>query len=187
MWLVAGLGNPGRRYQRTRHNVGFDVIDELARRAGVSCRRSWRFPVDLAEARIEGARCLLLKPRNFMNRSGLAIAPVLRRKGLALSDLIVIVDDVELPCGRIRIRRSGSAGGHNGLKSVIAAVGGAEFPRIRVGVGGRSEAIDMSAHVLSGFTPAQRKEVDAALIRAADAIHCITKDGLEKAMNEYNG
>ena len=187
MWLVAGLGNPGKRYERTRHNVGFEVVDALARRAAVSFRRSWRFPGDLAEVRDDGERLLLLKPRTFMNRSGQAVGPVLRRKGLALAEMIVIVDDTDLECGKIRLRRRGSAGGHNGLKSVIAALGSDDFIRLRVGVGGRPGDRDMVDHVLSGFAPDERTRVDEAVERAAEAVWCVVRDGVDPAMNRYNG
>lgn len=187
MWLVAGLGNPGKRYARTRHNVGFEVVDELARRAAASFRRSWRFPGELAEVREDGDRLLLLKPRTYMNRSGQAVGPVLRRKGLALAELIVIVDDTELACGAVRLRRRGSAGGHNGLKSVIASLGSDEFIRLRVGVGGRPDDREMVDHVLSGFTPDERDVVDEAVSRAADAVWAVIRDGVDYAMNRYNG
>ncbi len=187
MWLLAGLGNPGKRYQRTRHNVGFEVVDELARRGAASFRRSWRFPGDLAEVQDDSDRLLLLKPRTYMNRSGQAVGPILRRKGLALSELIVILDDADLECGTIRVRRRGRAGGHNGLKSVIAALGSEDFIRVRVGVGGRPEDRAMVDHVLSGFKPEERETVQRAVLRAADAVWSVVRDGVDTAMNRYNG
>lgn len=187
MWLVVGLGNLGNQYVGTRHNVGFDVVDEIARRGNESFRRSWRFPATLAEVSESGEKALLCKPRTFMNRSGLAVGPLLRKKGFALADLIVIVDDTELPCGRIRIRRRGGSGGHNGLKSIIAALGTEEFARIRVGVGGKPGARAMVDHVLSRFSPDEKKEIAAAVERAAEAVWDIGKDGFEQAMNRYNG
>lgn len=187
MWLVAGLGNPGKKYEGTRHNVGFAVVEELARRSGAAFRRSWRFPAQLSEVREPAAALLLCKPRTFMNRSGQAVGPILRKKGVALAELIVIVDDTELPCGRIRIRKKGSAGGHNGLKSIIAALGTEDFGRIRIGVGGRPGDRAMVDHVLSGFSPDERQVIDDAVGRAADAVWEITKTGFEIAMNRYNG
>lgn len=148
MWMVAGLGNPGRRYRGTRHNAGFEVLDAMAETAGASFRRSWRLSADWTEVEDEGHRLLLVKPRTYMNRSGQAVAPALRRKGLALSDLIVVVDDTDLVCGRLRIRRRGSAGGHNGLKSVMAGLGTDDFVRVRVGVGGRPGDREQIDHVL---------------------------------------
>ncbi len=187
MWCVAGLGNPGRRYCGTRHNVGFELVEALAARAGGRWRRSWRFPLDYVELQDEGGRTALVKPRNYMNRSGWALAPYLKRKGLALADLIVIVDDIELACGRIRVRPRGSAGGHNGLKSIIAALGTDDFKRVRVGVGGRSADRSLVEHVLSRFAPAERRALDEALDRALAAVDCIRTRGVEQAMNEYNG
>ena len=187
MWLIAGLGNPGKRYERTRHNIGFEVVDRLAALGGGTFRRSWRFPAELAEIQAARETLLLCKPRTFMNRSGAAIAPICRKKGITLAEIIVIVDDTELPCGRLRIRRRGGAGGHNGLKSLMEALGTDEFARIRVGVGGRPQDRDMVEHVLSGFAPDERKQVDEAVERAAGAVSDIITDGLDKAMNEYNG
>jgi peptidyl-tRNA hydrolase, PTH1 family len=187
MRLVVGLGNPGKRYAGTRHNVGFEAVEQLARQGQVSWRRSWRFSAELAEVTVAEERLLLCRPTTFMNRSGLAVGPILRKKGFALADLIVIVDDTELDCGRIRIRRRGSAGGHNGLKSMIAVLGSDEFARIRIGVGGRPGERAMIEHVLSGFAPDDREKVDQAIARAVAAVACMIKDGLDKAMNEYNG
>ena len=187
MWLVAGLGNPGRRYARTRHNAGYEVVDELARRSGVVLRRSWRYPLEWATVSDEAGDCLLVKPRSYMNRSGPAISPLVRRKRLALADLIVVVDDVDLSCGRIRVRPRGSGGGHNGLKSLIAALGSDAFARVRVGVGGPPGGRSMVEHVLGGYTSAERQAVDEAVRRAAAAVGCIRRDGLDRAMNEYNG
>lgn len=187
MRLVVGLGNPGKRYAGTRHNVGFEAVDQLARQGQVSWRRSWRFSAELAEVTVAEERLLLCRPTTFMNRSGLAVGPILRKKGFTLADLIVIVDDTELDCGRVRIRRRGSAGGHNGLKSIIAMLGSDEFARIRIGVGGRPGERAMVEHVLSGFAPDDREKVDQAIARAVAAVACMIKDGLDKAMNEYNG
>lgn len=187
MKMVVGLGNPGRKYEHTRHNVGFDVVDELARRAGVAFRRSWRFPADLAEATLAGKRVLLVKPRTFMNRSGEAVGPLARKRGVAPAELLVVVDDVELECGRLRLRRDGRAGGHNGLKSLIELVGSEAFPRVRVGVGRVPEGGDLVQHVLGRFAPDDRKVMSEAVNRAADAVELVMKDGLEKAQNTFNG
>lgn len=186
MWLVTGLGNPGRAYEGTRHNVGFDAVDLLARQADVRLKRSWRFAGEVAEV-TQPQRLWLLKPRTFMNRSGEAVAPMLRRKGLARAALIVLVDDTELPCGKIRVRPRGSAGGHNGLKSIIAALGGDDFVRIRIGVGGKPGDREMVAHVLSRFHPDDRSLVDEAVERAVEAVGCVITEGVERAMNRYNG
>jgi PTH1 family peptidyl-tRNA hydrolase len=185
MKLIIGLGNPGRAYARTRHNIGFDVLDELARRCGVEFRRSWRFPAELAETVLEGERVVLAKPRTFMNRSGEAAGPLMRKKGMTPADVIAVVDDVDLPVGRLRLRKAGSAGGHNGLKSLIEHLGADQFPRVRVGVG-RDAAGDTVNHVLGTFAPDERPVIEEAVRRAADAVAAALRDGWDRAMNEFN-
>lgn len=187
VWCIAGLGNPGRRYAGTRHNVGFDAVDAIASAEGGGWRRSWRFPLEYATGEGANGTSWLVKPRGYMNRSGLALAPFMRRKGLALADLIVLVDDIDLACGRIRIRRRGSAGGHNGLKSIIAACGGDDFIRVRIGVGGHAADRSRVDHVLSRFGPDERRLVDEAVQRVVAAVECIRSQGVDRAMNEYNG
>jgi len=135
MKMVVGLGNPGREYQHTRHNAGFDVLDELARRHGGEFRGSLRFKAETAEVRIGAVNVLLVKPTTFMNASGEAVGPLMRKRGITAVDLVVVVDDVDLELGRLRIRGKGSPGGHNGLKSIEAALGSDEYARVRVGVG----------------------------------------------------
>ncbi|HMP77255.1 MAG TPA: aminoacyl-tRNA hydrolase [Kiritimatiellia bacterium] len=185
MKLVIGLGNPGRAYAHTRHNVGFDVVEELARRMQVEFRRSWRFPADLAEGELEGERVVLARPRTFMNRSGEAGGALMRKKGIALADVVVVVDDVDLPAGRLRLRKAGSAGGHNGLKSLIAHFGSDAFPRVRVGVG-RDAGGDTVEHVLGRFTPDEQPVIREAVQRAADAVAAALRNGWARAMNEFN-
>lgn len=187
MKLVVGLGNPGRGYERTRHNVGFDVVEELARRGGSSFRRSWRWPVLLATVELGGREVQLVKPQSYMNASGPPVAALAGKKGVAPSDVLVVVDDVELPPGTLRLRPKGGAGGHNGLKSLIAALGTEAFPRLRVGVGRPVAAGEMVDHVLSRFTPQEREKMEQARSRAADAVASAVEHGLEKAMNEFNG
>lgn len=186
MWLVVGLGNPGNAYDRTRHNIGFRVVDALAERAGVKLRRSWRVSAEMAEAGEARERHLLVKPRTFMNRSGLAVAPLLRRKGLAPSDLIVIVDDTELDAGQIRVRAKGSPGGHNGLKSIQASIGTDAYNRVRVGVGRKPPGEDMVAFVLGRFAPTEQRVMEEAVISAADAVQAIMTRGVDRAMNDFN-
>lgn len=185
MKLIVGLGNPGREYAGTRHNVGFDVADELAERMGVTFRRSWRFPAELAEGALEGERVILVKPRTFMNRSGEAVAPLMSKKGVTPADVIVVVDDVDLPLGRLRLRKAGSAGGHNGLKSIIASIGSDQFPRVRIGIG-RDTARDTADHVLGRFTPEEQPVMAEAIRRAADSISVAIRSGWDRAMNEFN-
>ncbi len=186
MKLVVGLGNPGKEYDKTRHNVGFDVLDELVRRTGVTLRRGWTVPAWTGKAELEGKNVLLVKPRTFMNRSGHAVAAAAQKKGLDPQDVIIVLDDLELPKGQIRIRKRGGAGGHKGLRSVIEALGSEEFVRVRVGVGPRPPGEVLVDHVLSRFTAEERSEVDKAVTVAADAVAAILRDGVEKAMNEFN-
>lgn len=187
MKMVVGLGNPGREYQHTRHNIGFDVLDELARRHGGSFRGSFRFPAETAEARIGSDAVLLVKPKTYMNGSGEAVGPLMRKRGIALADLIVVVDDVDIELGRLRIRAAGSPGGHNGLKSVQAALGSDEYVRVRVGVGRPKASGEMVDHVLSKFAPDEKQTVADMVVKAADAVEVLMSDGLAKAMNNFNG
>ncbi|MFH0908806.1 MAG: aminoacyl-tRNA hydrolase [bacterium] len=198
MKLIVGLGNPGRAYEHTRHNVGFDVLDKLAGKGGAEFRKRLLSPVHTAEMRVGSESLLLVKPQAFMNRSGPPVGALMRKRGVAPADLVVVVDDVDLSCGQLRIRARGSAGGHKGLKSVIEHVGTEEFVRIRVGVGrpaasaSRKQADepgegDMVKHVLSRFAPDERDVIREAIERAADAVAHIVEYGVDKAMNEFNG
>ncbi len=178
--LVAGLGNPGRQYENTRHNVGFLVADELARRAGVAFAPVARWNAEIARA----GEVTFMKPMTFMNLSGEAVGGFCRFHKLEPSSVLVIIDDVALEPGRLRLRRSGSDGGHNGLASVIAHLGTDRVPRLRVGIGGgRHSLVD---HVLGRFSDEEKKTFDAAVARAADAFEFAQQNGLEKAMNQYN-
>jgi PTH1 family peptidyl-tRNA hydrolase len=187
MKLIVGLGNPGREYDRTPHNAGFEVIDELARGLGVKLKGSWRFRVQSVAARVGGHEVLLVKPQGFMNRSGEAIAPLIRKKGVSLSDVLVLVDDVELPLGTLRLRAKGSAGTHNGLKSLIDRLGSMEFPRLRIGVGPVPAGRDLVSFVLGRYHKDALAEVDAMMPRAAEAALAWVGEGIEKTMNRYNG
>lgn len=187
MKVICGLGNPGERYRLTRHNVGFGVVDLLADRWGLTGAGRVRD----GSARLEAVRpdpvgrVLLLKPMKFMNLSGGALRAAIRQADLDLhTDLLVIADDVDLPLGRIRLRRDGSAGGHNGLRDIIAAFGDNEFNRLRVGIGRAGETVD---HVLATFRPAERELAAEAIATAADAAEVWLRDGIEAAMNAYNG
>lgn len=187
MKLVVGLGNPGRAYQETRHNAGWWVLDEFARRQQIAFRRSWRRPVQTAKAQLAGAgRLLLAKPTTFMNLSGTVLAALMRPEGLTAKDLIVVTDDINLPLGCLRVRAQGGAGGHNGLKSVIAAIGTEEFTRIRVGVGEQKEGQSLTEYVLKRMNSAERHELADAAIRAADALESILIHGVNHAMNKFN-
>jgi peptidyl-tRNA hydrolase, PTH1 family len=183
--LIVGLGNPGPRYAGTRHNVGFEAVDLLARRRGVG----WEAAPRGAEALVGSWRtggAMFAKPLTFMNLSGQAIVPLLQFYKIEPADLLVIVDEVQLETGRIRIRPSGSAGGHNGLKSVIGSLGTDAFPRLRVGVGRGDNRRDLADHVLARFEPDERPIVEEAIVRAADAAELFIAEGSSAAMNRFN-
>lgn len=181
--LIVGLGNPGKDYDGTRHNVGWDAIDTLAKRHHIHVKAR-RNKAMVGEGEIEGHKVILAKPLTFMNLSGQAVGGLVRRYRLDVPHVIVICDDVNLPLGRIRIRARGSAGGHNGLTSIIGALGSQDFVRVRVGVG--SPRGDMVNHVLSRFKRAERTAAREAVSRAADSVEAILSGGIESAMNEFN-
>lgn len=187
MKVICGLGNPGERYRLTRHNVGFRVVDLLADRWGLTGQGRVKDGAAQLEARRPDpvGTVLLVKPMKFMNLSGGPIRAAMRQTEVVPSDdLLVVADDVDLPLGRLRLRRSGSAGGHNGLRDIIAALGGNEFGRLRVGVGRGGETVD---HVLATFRPDERELADEAIATAADAAERWLHAGIEDAMNAYNG
>jgi len=183
--LIVGLGNPGPRYKSTRHNVGFEVVDELARRGSVQFESA---PAEalIAKWRRPDTTVLLVKPLTFMNLSGQAIGELLRYYKIDVADLLVIVDEVQLPLARLRARMRGSAGGHNGLKSVIAHVG-EEFSRLRIGVGRGDSRRDLADHVLARFDKDEAAEVERMITRAADAAETFITSGIAAVMNQYNG
>lgn len=178
--LVAGLGNPGPQYTGTRHNAGFLVLDELARRAGVSFRFDPKWDAEVASL---GGR-LLMKPQTFMNLSGESIGNYVRYHRLTPSEVLVILDDVALPLGELRLRKSGSAGGHNGLESALIHLSTEGVPRLRVGIGAAGGALQ--DHVLGKFRPDEIPALEASIVRAADAAEYANAHGLEAAMNQYN-
>jgi peptidyl-tRNA hydrolase, PTH1 family len=187
MKLVVGLGNPGRAYEHTRHNAGWQAVDEIARRCGASLRRSWRRPVQMAKTSMEDVGPLwLVKPLTYMNRSGTVLPGLMRPAGLEAKDLIVVADDVNLPLGKLRIRPKGSAGGHNGLKSVMTHLGTEEFIRVRIGVGEQDEGTDLRDHVLERMGAGERRLLAEAVGRAADALEHLLRHGTDSAMNHYN-
>ncbi len=185
-WLVVGLGNPGPQYEGTRHNVGWRALDALAGRADAEVRRA-RFHALTAEAVIAGQGVLLMKPTTYMNLSGQAVGEAARSYKLQPDHVLVISDDVDLPLGKLRLRKSGSAGGHNGLKSIIQHLGGDQFPRLKIGVGGKPHPdYDMKDWVLSSFHGEDAKTIREAEDRAAQAVECLLAEGIDKAMNKFN-
>jgi PTH1 family peptidyl-tRNA hydrolase len=185
MKLVVGLGNPGARYEGTRHNVGFAAVDLLAARHGLVWQTAPRGTEALvATWRAGGA--ILAKPLTFMNLSGAAIVGLLQFYKIPLEEMLVLVDEAQLETGRVRIRPDGSAGGHNGLKSAIASLGSQSFPRLRIGVGRGDTRRDLADHVLARFDPDERSVIDDAIGRAADAAELFMADGVSAAMNRFN-
>jgi len=187
MKVICGLGNPGDRYRFTRHNVGFRVVDLLADRWGLTGAGRVRDGAARLEAELPEpvGRVLLVKPMRFMNVSGGPLRAAVRQADAAVTrDLLVVADDVDLPLGRIRLRRAGSAGGHNGLRDVIESLKTNEFDRLRVGIGRAGETVD---HVLSTFRPGERVTADEAIQVAADAAELWLREGIDAAMNAFNG
>jgi len=184
--LIVGLGNPGREYRDTRHNVGFMVADELARRHGLEFGTAPSQVPDTLLAKVFGAAPFLLaKPLTYMNRSGDAVAALARYYDIATTDLLVVVDDVDLPFGRLRARARGSAGTHNGLRSIVGRIG-TDFPRLRLGVGRGDARRDLADHVLSKFERDEMNALDEFITRAADAAEMFAVDDILKVMNIYN-
>ena len=183
MKLIVGLGNPGKEYAGTRHNVGFEVVDVIAKRCKTRiAKRMGRSKI--ARVNIAGEDLTLMKPQTFMNLSGDAIANFARREKINPSEILIVYDDMALPIGKIRIRPQGSAGGHNGMKSIIARLGTDQFARVRIGIGNaRRDAID---HVLSRFHTQEKQTIHEAIMKAADAVEMILSEGIEPAMNRYN-
>ena len=186
MRLIVGLGNPGEKYRRTRHNAGFMVVDELAQRLTLGAREriddAWAVKTEIA-----GERAVLVKPQGFMNRSGPAVEAALRWFNIEPDRLLVISDDVALPLGSLRIRPRGSHGGQNGLRSIIESIGSEEFARLRFGIGSSEPVLDLAGFVLSDFTDSEVLRVQEMVSRAADAVSSIVEFGVESAMNTFNG
>ena len=185
MKIIAGLGNPGAEYARTKHNVGFMLVDALAERLGVDAWRE-KFNELVAEGRIGAQKVLLVKPLTYMNESGRALAPLLDWYKLAPEELIVVHDDMDIAVGTIRLRRKGSAGGHNGIKSLLAHIGSEDFSRVRIGIGRPLPGWTVVRHVLAPFSAEDGPKVHEAIAYLLPAVECIVTDGIDMAMNRYN-
>ena len=186
-WLIVGLGNPGKEYERTRHNAGWRAIDRLAEK--LSCKiDKGKFQGLYGQVNYSGKKLYLLKPQTFMNLSGRSVVQLSAYFNIPPQRIIVLFDDISLEPGRLRIRADGSAGGHNGIKSIIAEIGSQDFPRVKIGVGGKAHPDqDLADHVLSAFSSAEEKNLVSALDRAADAALCIIDRGTYEAANRFNG
>ena len=189
--LIVGLGNPGKQYDRTRHNIGFDLVDTLAQRWQIALTEQRRFQGYLGEGMgAPGQKVRLLKPTTYMNRSGQAVRAVVDWFKLNPEQVLVVYDDMDLPLGRLRLRLKGSSGGHNGMKSIISHLGTQTFPRLRLGIGAPSQddrTGETISHVLGKFAPQEREVVEAALDHALKAVDISLKQGVEMAMNRFNG
>ena len=185
-FIIAGLGNPGPKYDNTRHNAGFMVIDALAKELGVQISKN-KFHALIGDGEISGHRCMLVKPLTFMNNSGESIRDISSFYKISAPNIIIISDDISLDVGRIRIRRNGSAGGHNGLKSIFELTGTTDYPRIKVGVGNKpSPDYDLVKHVLGKFSKEEQALLNTAIDNACGALNLMVNGEIDKAMNLYN-
>lgn len=186
MYIIVGLGNPGRDYENTRHNIGFDVIDKLAEQENIGVLEKKHKAV-IGKGVMAGEKCILAKPQTFMNLSGESVRALLDYyKADETADLIVISDDISLDVGQLRIRKKGSAGGHNGLKNIIAHLGHDTFMRVKMGVGEKPKGWDLADYVLGHFSPREREAMEEAVERAADAVRMMIAEDADAAMNEFN-
>ena len=185
MKLVVGLGNPGRKYEGTRHNVGFLVVAEVARRHGAGKPKA-RFSGEVVEANIAGERLVLLCPATYMNRSGTSVLAARDFYKLADHEILIVCDDINLPLAKVRIRVKGSSGGQKGLADIIRRLGSDEISRLRIGVGAPPDGWDAAAFVLGKFTREEQSEVEPAILTAADAVDAWARDGIDTCMNQYN-
>lgn len=185
MIVIAGLGNPGSKYSETRHNVGFDVVDRLAQSNDIRVNKL-KFKALIGEGFIGTERVLLVKPSTYMNNSGQSIREIMEFYKLPPENLLVVVDDIDIEFATIRLKKKGSAGSHNGLKSIIYQIQADDFPRIKVGIGKKPTYYDLADFVLSKFSSDERKLIDQAIKKASDAAEEFVKSGIDKAMNEFN-
>lgn len=185
MKIIVGLGNPGAQYENTPHSVGFESVDAIASSAGAVWEPKKAFRCLLARCTLGGVPVMLVKPQTFMNLSGESVAPVVKYHNATAADLLVIHDDIDLPAGRMRIRASGSCGGHNGVRNIIERLGTSSFARLKLGVG--KDRSNVIGHVLGKFDPAARKIMDAVVSESVKAAEAVVVNGPDRAMNFYNG
>jgi PTH1 family peptidyl-tRNA hydrolase len=185
MKVIVGLGNPGQQYANTPHSVGFECLDALAAEIGAAWEMKKAFNALLARGVFAGVPVLLVKPQTFMNLSGDAVAPVVKYHNATAADLIVVQDDIDLPVGKMRVRTSGSCGGHNGIRNIIERLGTSTFTRLKLGVG--KDRSNVVAHVLGKFDPASRRTMDAVVAESTKALALVLREGAARAMNVYNG
>ena len=185
MKIIAGLGNPGAQYENTPHSVGFEAVDRIAASAGVAWEEKRQFKCLMARVFVGGVPVLLVKPQTFMNLSGESVAPVVKYHNCTAADLIVVQDDIDLAAGRLRIRKGGSCGGHNGMRNIIERIGTQDFARVKIGVG--KDRANVIGHVLGKFSPAMRRMMDETVAAAAAAALKTVSEGVDRAMNEFNG
>lgn len=186
MKLIVGLGNPGEKYELTRHNVGFEVIDLFRQRIVIESDAQYQHQAIIVKGRLRAEDLILAKPQTFMNLSGIAVAELVSSYGVSLQDLYVIYDDIDLELGVLRIRRGGSAGGHKGVKSIIDALGNQSFPRLRIGIGQPPPNIDAVDYVLSKFSAQEREIIEQSKLKAVEALNAMILEGIEPAMNKFN-
>ncbi len=186
MYVIVGLGNPGKQYNKTRHNVGFDVIDMLAKEYGISVTKI-KHKALIGEGRIGTEKVLLVKPQTYMNLSGETLIDIYNYYKVDLENIVVIYDDIDLDVGKLRIRKKGSAGTHNGMRSIVKCLGSTEFPRVRVGVSKPMPGQNLADFVLSRFRKEEADDLAMGLEKACNAVDCIIRENLDLAMNKYNG
>ena len=185
MKIIVGLGNPGAQYANTPHSVGFEAVDAIAMEIGAAWEEKRQFKCLWAKGSFAGQSVMLVKPQTYMNLSGDSVAPVVKYHNATAAELLVIQDDIDLPVGRMRVRKNGSCGGHNGIRSIIERLGTPDFTRLKLGVG--KDKSDVIAHVLGKFDPEARKTMDLVVAEAVKASAAILRDGPDRAMNAYNG
>ncbi|GAX47933.1 aminoacyl-tRNA hydrolase [Pseudolactococcus reticulitermitis] len=186
--MIVGLGNPGDKYAHTKHNIGFDVLDVIAERLNLTFKRDKTFIADTAADFVNGEKIILVKPVTFMNESGKAVKPLLAYNGLISDDLVVIYDDLDMAVGKLRLRQKGSAGGHNGIKSIIAHLGSQEFKRVKVGIGRPKHGMSVVNHVLGRFDQEDAADAELGIVRAADAVETfIENHDFNQTGNQFNG